>query len=1023
MQGRGQQVVGDFRLERLIAGGGTSLVYEARDLSRDRRVALKLIAPEASADAAYRERFVREARATLRLKHHNIVPVYRAAEADGKLFIAMRLIEGEDLKQIIDVEGPLPAERVLRIVRQIAGGLDAAHASGLVHRDLKPSNVLVEHPGQDRERCYVADFGLAVEQDASSIMSGVAWSGTPGYVSPEQLRSERVDARTDVYALGVLVFHALAGRTPYAREHVSGTLLAHLHAPPPSLTELRGDMPREVDAVIARALAKAPGARYASAAELAGALEEALAGNVAASDGASSGAGGLARPLGNLRADAPSLVGRRRELSSAIEALEGCRLLSFVGAGGVGKTTLAVHLARNVASDYAGVWVLELDSLQNAAGLELALARALGLQIGLRGSIRGALVEFIEERRFLLVLDNCEHMLADAASVVGELLAACPRLTIVATTREPLALEGERVHPLGPLEVPSDDDYPEDVLASDSAHLLLLRASEHGLVMDAQAATARAIARICARLEGIPLALELAAARLRTLSLSELERRLQDDLGVLARAGDDGPERQRTLDDLIEWSWRLLAGNEREVLSRLAVCAGPFTLDAAEAVALTADRDSPDAGALVLKLADKSLLQVDANRPEPRFRMLQPVREFCDAHPLGSARPVSARAAHRAYYLALVECAKPELDGARAAEWLTTLDEDQPNIRAAIENALRDDDAQSALRMGVAMRQYWACRGRAGEGIELLTMVLRDFSDVTEMRLRAQAQSSVAHLAAGRLGDTRLAEPHAVEALELARAAGDADTAAEALIWLSWSHSSAGRATEGLALAREGLLNEGLIEDPTVLGRLLDAQAVALENLDEVVAARAAYERARDVFAKAGYAPGVASVENHLGDLDLSSGDAAGAAAHFALARTTAERAGDGAAVALAALNLALVEHLEGRGESARELFVDCLITNQACGDQANIAFSVFGLALTERDEARAAELHGSADRRLDRLDLRLSALETRLQKDELERLSVSLGVERFDRARERGERLQVEDVIAMADVERTAAG
>lgn len=177
------------------------------------------------------------------------------------------------------------------------------------------------------------------------------------------------------------------------------------------------------------------------------------------------------------------------------------------------------------------------------------------------------------------------------------------------------------------------------------------------------------------------------------------------------------------------------------------------------------------------------------------------------------------------------------------------------------------------------------------------------------------------------------------------------------------------------------------------------------------------------MFAEAGYAPGVASVENHLGDLDLSTGDRTGAAGHFALARTTAEAAGDGAAVAMAALNLALVEHLEGHGESARELFVDCLITNQACGDRTNIAFSIFGLALTESDETRAAELHGCAERRLGRLNVTLSALETRLQSDERERLGAALGAVPFARARERGADLQVDDVIAMSELEHAPAG
>jgi predicted ATPase/Flp pilus assembly protein TadD len=691
------------------------------------------------------------------------------------------------------------------------------------------------------------------------------------------------------------------------------------------------------------------------------------------------------------------------------EALGGSRLLSIVGPGGVGKTTLALHLAAGVETDYSGAWVLELDSVQDAAGLELALARVLGLRLADRGSVRAALIELVEERRVLLVLDNCEHLVTEVGALAVELLAACPRLTIVATSREPLAIPDEQLCTLGPLELPAESDEPDDVLTSDSARLLLQRAGEHGLSVDAGPATAAAIARICARLEGIPLALELAAARLSTLSVEDLERRLRDDLRVLAPPAGDAPDRRRTLDGVIESSWRLLEPGEQAVLARLAVFAGTFALDAAEAVATAANGGTRDAGSLIMALADKSLVGVDAHA---RFRMLQPVREFCRAG-LSSTQHASGRAAHRAHYLALAERAAPMLDSEQSSQWLATLDEDQLNIRAAIESGPAEGDLQSALRIGVAMRQFWACRGLAGEGIELLEAILRKAGPATPAPLRARAHSAIAHLAAGRLFDTRAAEPHALEALRLARSTGDTDTAAEALIWLSWSETFAGRAAEGLTRAEEALQSASAIEDDTVLGRLLDARAVALEQLGRQDAARLAYARARAVFAGTGYAPGVASVENHLGDLDLSAGDLASAATHFSLARATAEAAGDGAAVAMAALNLALIEHMQGRRENARELFVDALITNQACGDRANVAFSIFGLALTESQPERAAELHGSASQRLAQVEILLSALEQRLQAGELERLCDCLGTERFERAIELGRMLLLEDVLA----------
>lgn len=1011
-----QRAVGDFRLERLIARGGAAEVHEALQISENRRVALKLIASD-TAPEGYRERFMREARAVTQLDHPNVVPVYGAGEADGQLFIAMALIEGEDLERIIAADPRLPLERVLALLRQIAAGLDAAHAIGFVHADVKPGNVMVEHPGEPGERCYLLDFGLVVGHGASPAADVGTWRGTPAYVAPEQLRGEPLGPHTDVYALAVLAYHALAGRPPYVREHDSGTLLAHLHAPPPSLTELRAELPPAVDAVIARGMAKAPDARFGTAGGLVGELSKAAASARPREGPGRPAVGAHPRPRpGNLPAPAASFVGRRVELQTAREALAGSRLLSIVGAGGVGKTALALHLAASVEAEYSGVWVLELNSIPDAAGLELALARVLGLRRAAGGSPRVALIEFIEERRLLLVLDKCEHLVAEAGSLAADLLAACPGLTILATSRAPLAVTGEHLYAPGPLGVPGQDDEPDDLLAIDSALLLVQRAGEQGIALDAgEPATAAAIGRVCARLEGIPLALELAAARLRTLSLAELERRLQEDLGVLSPRGGEGRDRRRTLDGAIDSSWRLLGARERQVLLRLAVFAGPFGPDAAAIVAGEEGGAVLDARSVVMALAEKSLVQLEAVGGSTRLRLLQPVREFCLAR-MSPAECGSAREAHRDYYLGLVERAAPMLDSSPSPEWLAVLDEDQLNIRAAIESGLRDGETEKALRIGVAMRNFWASRGLAVEGVELLSAALQEAGAEGSTAQRAKAHSAVAHLAAGRLFDTRAAEPHALEALALARTAGDADTAAEALIWLSWCETFAGRAAAGLARAQEAMQSASSIADPTVLGRLLDARAVALEQLGRESASRLAYESARGVLAGAGYAPGVASVENHLGDLDLSAGALGSAAAHFSHARATAEAAGDGASVAMAALNLALIDHVEGRRESARELFVDALMTNQACGDRANVAFAIFGLALTELAAERAAELHGSASHRLAQLEIVLSPLEQRLQGEELERLGTELGRELLDRAIVRGRDLLVEDVISAAE-------
>jgi predicted Ser/Thr protein kinase len=267
--------IGDFRLEELVGRGGMGVVYRATQVSLGRTVAIKLIAEAVADDPAFRARFKREARLAAGLDHPNVIPIYQADEAAGRLFIAMRYVEGTDLGALVAEQGPLPAEEAAAIAGQVAAALDAAHAHGLVHRDVKPGNVLVDRAGH----VYLTDFGIT-KQVASrtglTLEGGLV--GTLDYAAPEQLRGGPVDARTDVYALGCLLFELLTGEVPYRRASEGEKVLAHLSAPPPLPSESRSDLPAGFDAVVARAMAKEPDARYASAGELASAAQAALAG-------------------------------------------------------------------------------------------------------------------------------------------------------------------------------------------------------------------------------------------------------------------------------------------------------------------------------------------------------------------------------------------------------------------------------------------------------------------------------------------------------------------------------------------------------------------------------------------------------------------------------------------------------------------------------------------------------------------------------------------------------------------------
>ena len=267
---------GRYRVEAVIGRGGMGVVYRARDRKLDRVVALKVLSDERATDPSFRERFLRESRLLASIDHPNIVPVYEADEADNDLFIAMRFVQGPELRRIIERDGPLAPSRAATIIAQVADALDAAHAMGLVHRDIKPANILVVS-GPSADHAYLTDFGLTkLAGGSTGLTQAGQFVGTPGYVAPEQIQGKGVDHRADIYALGCVLYDCLTGVVPYPRDSTMASLWAHVHEPPPKISEQRPSLPAALDAVIAKALAKDPKDRYQTAGGLAVAARKAI---------------------------------------------------------------------------------------------------------------------------------------------------------------------------------------------------------------------------------------------------------------------------------------------------------------------------------------------------------------------------------------------------------------------------------------------------------------------------------------------------------------------------------------------------------------------------------------------------------------------------------------------------------------------------------------------------------------------------------------------------------------------------
>ncbi|WP_326470331.1 BTAD domain-containing putative transcriptional regulator [Actinophytocola sp.] len=432
---------------------------------------------------------------------------------------------------------------------------------------------------------------------------------------------------------------------------------------------------------------------------------------------------------GWLPARLTSFVGRRDELAELAQRLRDGRLVTLVGPGGAGKTRLSTEVA--AASGMPG-WFVELARVTDPADLTGAMLTALNLRevrVLEPGAHRPAepmdrLVEALGAQRCLIVLDNCEHLIAAAAEVADALLARCPALHILATSREPLAITGEVVFPVGPLDLPKAAADLDEVRGTDAVRLFTDRAAaaHPGFVLDAH--NMAAVVEICHRLDGLPLALELAAARLRSMTVEQIAARLDDRFRLLTAGSRTSMPRHRTLRAVVEWSWDLLEKPERILASRLAVFASGASLEAATAVCADDDLPAADVLYVLASLVEKSLVDAYGSADGPRYRMLETVRAYAAERLAEAGETDRVHARFNLFFLALAEEADPHLRGAEQLRWIARLSGEQDNLLAAIRHATDAGDADTALRLTMASAWFWAMSGRQQEAVALVHRVV-----------------------------------------------------------------------------------------------------------------------------------------------------------------------------------------------------------------------------------------------------------------------------------------------------------
>ena len=628
-------------------------------------------------------------------------------------------------------------------------------------------------------------------------------------------------------------------------------------------------------------------------------------------------------PAPTLAVPAEPLVGREREVAAIGELLgSGTRLLTLTGPGGVGKTRLALAAAAAVAERFpAGVALVALAPLGDAALVVPAMAHTLGLvETGVQ-SLRESLQSYLRDKQLLLVLDNFEHVLA-ASVEVAALLDACAELRVLVTSRAPLRLRAEREFPVGPLVLPELNRIPTvaEVASSPAVQLFVRRASGMVPEFDLSQANAAAVAAICRRLDGLPLALELAAAWVRLLSPTDLLARLDQVLPLLTDGAQDLPDRQRTMENTIRWSYDLLSPAEQQLFRRLSVLAGRWTLESAEALGAGGVVRPVEVLGLLMRLVEQSLVLAESVAGGGlRYRMLEPVRQFAAALLAESGEAEAIHRQHAAFFVALAERAHPEIQGPAQIDWLDRLETEHDNLSAAIGWSLAVGDLESAVRIGWALAMSWVMHNWHAEGRLWMDQVLARGDNLPPL-LRAKALYALGVVEYGP-GDAERLLALSQESADLFRQTGYRHGEALALGLVAFAAIMLGDLDRADAVFRAGLEIVQGLGDKWAAAHMLSQQAVVpLRQGDYDQAVRHA-EAALALTRQTGERLATCVSQIVLGQATAATGDRATAVEHYHAAIELAASIHDRVNVAYCLLGLCSVAAAEDQPERAARLF------------------------------------------------------------------------------------------------------
>ena len=1021
------QRFGPYQILGKLGAGGMGEVFLARDPRLERDVVLKMLPAEVANDAERMARFRHEALALAAINHPNIATIFGFEESDtGVLALVLERVEGLTLAERLRRDA-MPTNEALRVCAQIAEALEAAHARGVIHRDLKPENVMLAPSGLVK----VLDFGLAQrvgeaarpktpapargramaiqDRDTVFLRSGDTpgsdgeVSGSPGYMSPEQARGERQDFRTDVFAFGCVLFECLT-RTRAVESgpgEAAGVDLSSLPVSTPA--PIRDLLTRCVESDVNRRLAEIHTARIE--------IEEAL--GIRRASALMAGEHVAAAPH-HLPFQATPFVPRTHVVEDCLGRLRTTRLLTITGVGGGGKTRLAMRLAEILTQEFQdGVWFVDLAPLTDPDRVPAAVATVLGVDEQPGISATGAVAHHFAAGRALIVLDGCEHLLGACGELARALIAATPEVKIIATSRENLGVPGESTYSVPPMSLPDPGQRDLGAIRSSEAVQLFLDrtlAVRPDFVLDEEQVPA--VIEICRRLDGIPLAIELAAARMRVLSVEQILARLHDRFRLLA-GGHGVLARHQTLRASIQWSYDQLTADEQRLLRSVSVFAGGWTLEAATACA--EGWDEFQVLDVLTRLVEKSLVVVERiDGEDTRYRCLESVRQYA-AELLNEAHEAeAARTRHRDWCVVFAERAGKHIRGASQVQWYDRIESEIDNLRAALEWCREDPHgAQSALRIAAGLGWFWAVRGYNREGRQWVSEILARTTFPPSATL-ANVLGAAGNMAY-RQDDHETARGYYQQALEVRRKMGDEGAVAGLLGSLGNVAQALGEWEEAKSLFEQTLEMSRKNGNKIWQGTSLTCLGNVTRYLGDFEAGRTYLEESLAITRELRNIVGEAAALQSLGDLHLQTRDYDAAGPYYEQSLALQERLGDRHSLGATQLGLAVVTGRQGDRARSRTLYEEGFRTMLDIGARLTLGMGLDELAgqlLADGSAAQAARMLGAADSIREDIHTKVPPSFAANLERTITSAREALGDEAFTAEWERGRRLSPEQAV-----------